>query len=101
MWSSIIYDLKNLEFTISRDRYGVKPLYYLNLDNNEIIFGSEIKQLLPYLNKRQINKKLIYDYLSNDLQNYKDEFFFKNIFQVSKGGLIKIDKDLNKFRSMV
>ena len=39
--------------------------------------------LLPYLNKRQINKKLIYDYLSNDLQNHTDECFLKIFFKFS------------------
>ena len=41
MWSFAIWD--NMKFTLflSRDRFGIKPLYYTN-HNNTLFFASEI-----------------------------------------------------------
>ena len=42
MWALAIYDLKQNQLVLSRDRYGKKPLYYYK-DSEKIIFASEIK----------------------------------------------------------
>ena len=46
MWAFVIYDSKTKDIFVSRDRFGVKPLYYYE-DNNYLIFCSEIKSLKP------------------------------------------------------
>ncbi|MBC8042487.1 MAG: hypothetical protein IAF08_03490, partial [Rhizobacter sp.] len=46
MWGFAIYDLKKNRVFISRDRLGVKPIYYARLSGGRIIFGSEVKSLL-------------------------------------------------------
>lgn len=50
MWACAIYDkqLKTIHF--SRDRYGVKPLYYYFKDN-VLIFASELKAILAVSHK--------------------------------------------------
>ena len=40
-----IYDVRNKEFFIGRDRCGQKPLYYTQA-NSRFLFGSEVKSLL-------------------------------------------------------
>lgn len=45
MWGFAIYDLKKKLLFCSRDRFGIKPLYYY-FDKNVFIFGSEIKSIL-------------------------------------------------------
>lgn len=42
MFSILCYDAKTRQMLVARDRYGVKPLYYCEL-NNVILFASEIK----------------------------------------------------------
>ena len=42
-----IWDEKKKELFLARDHFGVKPLFY-TINNNTIIFGSEIKALLEY-----------------------------------------------------
>lgn len=45
MFSFAIYDKKEPAIFIARDRLGIKPLFYY-LDNNKLVFASEIKSIL-------------------------------------------------------
>jgi asparagine synthase (glutamine-hydrolysing) len=51
MFAIAIYDQRVRSLHLVRDRIGVKPLY-IYYDNNRLIFGSEIKAVLPALNRR-------------------------------------------------
>jgi asparagine synthase (glutamine-hydrolysing) len=48
MWAFAIFDRAAGRLTLSRDRFGIKPLYYTRL-GDAIAFSSEIKGLLPIL----------------------------------------------------
>ncbi len=48
MWALAIWDDYEKRLFLSRDRYGVKPLYWYEYHNN-FYFASEIKALLPIL----------------------------------------------------
>src|SRR6185437_15716911 len=48
MWAFAVYDRSTGQLTLSRDRFGIKPLYYLRLQGS-FAFASEIKALLPVL----------------------------------------------------
>lgn len=55
-----IWDSKKKRIFLARDHFGVKPLYYL-LDNEKLIFASEIKSILHYSSTaRNINEKALY-----------------------------------------
>ena len=45
MFGIAIYDLRNHELYLARDNFGIKPLYYADVDG-AFVFGSEIKSLL-------------------------------------------------------
>ena len=45
MFSFIFFDKKENKIIFCRDRFGMKPLYYYE-DNNEIIFSSEKKPII-------------------------------------------------------
>jgi len=47
MFAFAIWDRKQKELTLARDRYGIKPLYY-SIQGASIYFGSEIKALLAH-----------------------------------------------------
>ncbi|MBU0993961.1 MAG: asparagine synthase (glutamine-hydrolyzing) [Proteobacteria bacterium] len=47
MFAFAIYDLKDETLFIARDRLGIKPLFYMEL-NGSFLFGSEIKSLLAH-----------------------------------------------------
>ncbi|NQY08832.1 MAG: asparagine synthase (glutamine-hydrolyzing) [Flavobacteriales bacterium] len=63
MFSFAIYDKANDELFVTRDRLGIKPLYYY-YHNNQLVFSSEIKALLSSgLVPRKLNKDGLIDYL--------------------------------------
>lgn len=80
MWSFVIYDpVKNILFC-SRDRFGVKPFYYIN-SSLIFAFGSEIKQLHS-LGYNKVNLQVLFDYLYIGYQNHSCETFFKGVSQL-------------------
>lgn len=84
MWAFCIFDKQTETVFISRDRFGVKPLYYIN-SNDKFAFGSEIKQLLAFGMKAKINKQMLSDYFCIGYSNHTNNTFFDNIFQLEPG----------------
>jgi len=80
MWAFCIYDKnKNILF-LSRDRFGIKPLYY-HFDGKRFVFASEIKALLAYV-KAQPNDETIYDFMVKGSLEHKEDTFFSGIKRV-------------------
>ena len=80
MWAFSILDKdKNILF-LSRDRLGVKPLYYIHRED-KFIFASEIKALLPFLENKIANKDELIRYLIYGAQEHKKETMFKDIYR--------------------
>lgn len=68
MFAIVLWDKNNDKLILIRDRMGVKPLFYAQLDNN-LVFGSEIKSILSHPDYvPDINYEGIYHY-----------FTFKNV----------------------
>ena len=55
MFSFALWDKTKEELYLCRDRFGIKPLYYLE-DNQSILFSSSIKALKSFFNK-ELNGK--------------------------------------------
>ncbi|MDD3976371.1 MAG: asparagine synthase (glutamine-hydrolyzing) [Candidatus ainarchaeum sp.] len=84
MWAFAIYNDKEKELFLSRDRFGVKPLYY-STNNKNLAFSSEIKPLLKIGISRKPNEKIIASYLQYGLIDYNNETFFENIYTLEPG----------------
>jgi asparagine synthase (glutamine-hydrolysing) len=78
MWAFIIYDVNRQRLFVSRDRFGIKPLYYAQ-HNGCIFFASEIKGLLAAGIPRDVNDGIVFDYLIRGYNDHTDETFFKHI----------------------
>jgi len=100
MWAFVIYDRRKKILFGSRDRTGVKPLYYY-IEPGLFIFSSEIKPLLrTRMVQSGINSKAVFYYL---LFGYEDpeEGFFKNIYELPPAHSFVYDLsrfELKKFR---
>ena len=94
MWAFCIYDKNKNIFFLSRDRFGIKPLYYF-FDEEKFIFASEIKAILKYV-KPEENDEMIYNFLVNNVDLYKDETFFKNIKSVMPSTNLIFDLKINE-----
>ncbi|MES2838112.1 MAG: asparagine synthase (glutamine-hydrolyzing) [Bacteroidota bacterium] len=90
-FSFAFHDNKTQETFIVRDRFGVKPLVYF-LDEEKIIFGSEIKAILPFGIKKEISEDALHFYFQ---LNYIPHplTIFKGINKLEPGQYIFISKD--------
>lgn len=91
MWAFAIYDRQRRELFCSRDRFGVKPFYY-HYENGELLFGSEIKQLLLMLDEgQQVNRKRLLEYLIRGYSDFTEETMIEGIFELRGGHNLLFD----------
>jgi asparagine synthase (glutamine-hydrolysing) len=81
MWAFAILDLKKQKIILSRDRFAMKPLFYLK-ENSTLFFASEIKQLSPLLNGVKINEKKIFNFLQQGIIDHTNDTFLEQILRV-------------------
>jgi len=79
MWSFAIWDLREKYLFCSRDRFGIKPFFYLH-EGERFYFGSEYKALKP---SRLFSNEVNWAQVSRGLQlgwnTYADETYFNSI----------------------
>lgn len=94
MFAFVIYDIKEKSLFGARDFYGIKPFYYY-YDNDNFLFGSEIKSFLGSPNfKKELNKDMLSQYLTFQCSIGEDTFF-KNTYKLLPGYyFIYKDKEL-------
>ena len=97
MWAFAIYDIRKNIIFCSRDRFGVKPFYYTEIDN-KFIFGSEIKQLLEFYKERYVNTTILIDYLVVGMEEHTDNTFFENIYKLEQSHNLIYDLNLHIFK---
>lgn len=78
MWAFVIFDKNTNTIFASRDRFGIKPFYYI-FDNGRFYFGSEYKALKQSplfkndLNFNQVSRGLQLGWLCYDDETYFDK----------------------------
>ena len=76
MFAFGLWDSRERRLLLARDRYGVKPLYYVHRSDGSLIFGSEIKALLPALEGRaRLNREMLPDFLANHAPSGESTLF--------------------------
>ncbi|HHX17164.1 MAG TPA: asparagine synthase (glutamine-hydrolyzing) [Mollicutes bacterium] len=84
MFAFVIYDNNKKELFGARDFYGIKPLYYTQM-NNTFMFSSEIKAFLPHPDfNKELNRKALENYLTFQYSK-GPETFFKNVYKLTPG----------------
>jgi asparagine synthase (glutamine-hydrolysing) len=91
MWALLLYDAQEKTLFVSRDRFGVKPLYFYR-DAQSLYFASEIKAILAASGARlALNTDVAIPYLTRGLLNFCDETFFMGIRQFAPASYQLID----------
>ena len=90
MWSLCLLDTKKKTLYLSRDRLGIKPLYYYK-DKNKFIFSSSIKSINYLLKKKKINREYLKKYLIHGHLDNSKSTPFKNILNFPSASLLKIN----------
>ena len=86
-WAFAIWDEQTQELWLARDRFGIKPLYYLNQKDTQFVFGSET---LLFKHIHGYERKADEEILCYNMQNCwgiegLGKTIFQNINQVRPG----------------
>ncbi len=97
IWAFAIFDKRKNILFLSRDRFGVKPLYYTKI-GNKFLFASEIKQFTVVPGwKAKVNEKRVYEYLAYGYIDHNEETLYEGVNQLRGGHNLVYYLDQKKF----
>ncbi|MDE5453008.1 asparagine synthase (glutamine-hydrolyzing) [Bradyrhizobium sp. CSA112] len=89
MFAFVLYDRRERCLLLARDRYGIKPLYYVTVGQT-VMFASEIKAFIAHpAFKADLNPDGLIEYMS--FQNFlTDRTLYKNVHILPAGNVLSI-----------
>lgn len=91
MFAFAYYNTKKEELILVRDQLGIKPLYY-HINNNRIVFGSEIKTILVDKEyEKGVNKLALKEHILLGF-SLKEHTIFSGINRLEPGSILRITK---------
>jgi asparagine synthase (glutamine-hydrolysing) len=92
MWAFAVWDSNRKALFLSRDRLGIKPLYYFS-DGKRFIFASEIKAIIEDKSIPRVpNDEIIYEYLMYGLHDHTEGTFFSHINRLLPAHNLSLDE---------
>ncbi len=99
MFSFALFDEETEELFCLRDQFGTKPLYYYLTEDNTLLYGTTIREIMAQNGfKKELNDKLLQIYLTMTY-TCGEETFFKGVkkllpgrYLIFKNGEIKIHR---------
>src|SRR5262249_4541179 len=89
MWALVLLDRVNNEIMLSRDRFGVKPLYTYT-DERGLFVSSEIKAILEVADRKfQVKANVANAYLQKGLLCTGSSTFFAGIAEFPAGHVVR------------
>ena len=87
MFGFAVWNEKEQSLMLARDFFGIKPVYYAEIDGH-FVFASEIKSILAFPGyERKVNQKALEQYLSFQYSPL-EETFFKGIYKLMPGHML-------------
>ncbi|HEX5470479.1 MAG TPA: asparagine synthase (glutamine-hydrolyzing) [Lacipirellulaceae bacterium] len=96
MWAFALYDESSGRLTLSRDRFGEKPLHYVATQHG-IYFGSEVKFVAELMGSRLVpNHAHLWRYLVNGYKAlYKEsQSFFRDLNELPGGTNLAVENGI-------
>jgi len=93
MFAFALWDRNRGKGFLARDRLGIKPLYYAELENGKVLFGSELKALLAHPGlARDIDPKAVEEFFA---YGYVAEprSIFRGVKKLAPGHRLTIEAD--------
>lgn len=85
MWAMAIWDTAKQTLLLTRDRFGIKPLY-VSVRGHRIAFASEAKAILGvFREEREVNQEELSGFLHGATTDSGSHTFFRNIHQILPG----------------
>jgi asparagine synthase (glutamine-hydrolysing) len=93
MWAFALWDERSHQLFCARDRFGIKPFYYTEI-NGSFLFASEIKALLahPDVGKKP-DDEILGTYLAWGVQDHCARTMFDGIFQLEPARALIVTKN--------
>jgi len=88
MFSFALWDERRATLFCARDRFGIKPFYY-TIANGVFYFASEVKALLPFLDKIETDLEGFKDYLAFQFC-LEGKTLFKNVRELLPAHALRI-----------
>jgi len=93
MWAIALWDGRQRHLVLSRDRLGVKPFHYANVDG-ALVFASEIKPILGFGSlAARLNIGTAFAFLKWSMVNHCNDTFFKDIYSLPPGSYAVVSDD--------
>lgn len=91
MWAFVIYDTIQKSFFGARDRFGIKPFYYL-YDKQRFVFASDFNAIKDICKDMiSINNQAVFDYLVFNRTDYCENTFYNEILRLPHACCFTID----------
>lgn len=82
MYGFVVHDMRSGKLFGARDIFGIKPFYYYQTADGDLLFGSEIKSFLEHPGfEKAVNKKALRPYLTMQFPA-TDETFFDGVYKL-------------------
>jgi len=94
MFAMAVYDKKEDKLFLTRDRIGIKPLYWGKIENN-FFFGSELKSIKKFFGFKNILSKVAINYFIKWGFITAPLCIYKNIYKLEPGEFIEVDNNIN------
>jgi asparagine synthase (glutamine-hydrolysing) len=93
MWAFALWDERTQQLFCARDRFGIKPFYYAEI-NGSFLFASEIKALLEHPDAgRRPDDEILGTYLAWGVQDHSARTMFDGILQLEPAHALIVTKD--------
>ncbi len=90
MFAFAVYDREEEKLVLARDRYGIKPLYYVQ-SGGHVLFASEIKALTDALDRPSMDSRRLMEwFLYRDIDSRRPETLVHGVRSVLPGRMVTI-----------